>query len=120
MDKLHFYKAKVLEIYDADSVTISIDLGFNIQLTEKARLYGIDTPELKTKNIDEKIHGYLARNYLRYLIQDADVLIQTEKEGKFGRYLVKIYKDDIYINDLLITMGYAKPYFGEKKEKWDF
>jgi len=114
------YKATIIDIYDADTMTLEIDLGFNIKITEKVRLYGIDTPELRTKNKQEKKLGYEARDYLRNLLLDKDVTIQTikDKKGKFGRYLVVVYYEDDNINNHLIDLGYAKEYFGGTKEKW--
>lgn len=125
---MYKYKAKVLEVYDADTLTLLIDIGFNIHIEEKCRLYGIDTPELRTKNKKEKALGYEARDFVMDLILGKEVEIQThkgQKKGKFGRYLVDIVvprEDSKYVtlNNVLIDEGYAKPYFGEKKEEWVF
>jgi len=115
---MYNYRARVISIYDADTMTLEIDLGFHIKITEKVRLMGIDTPELRTKNKKEKKLGYEARDYLRELILNKEVIINTEKKGKFGRYLVDVYYDDININNELIRKGYAKSYDGGKKKKW--
>ena len=113
------FTATVLEVYDGDTVTLLISLPFNIYLKEKARLFGIDTPEIRTKNKEEKKAGYKTRDYLRTLILGKEVQIKTEKEGKFGRYLVDIYLEDgTHINKLLIDKGLAKEYYGGKKEKY--
>jgi len=115
---MYNYKAKVIDIYDADTMTLQIDLGFYISKVEKVRLMGIDTPELRTRNLREKELGYEARDYVRDLILNEEVIVTTEKKGKYGRYLVNIFYNDININNELIRKGYAKPYYGGKKEKW--
>jgi len=112
------YQAKVIDVYDGDSCTILIDLGFNITLEEKCRLYGIDTPELRSKNLQEKELARQARDYLKGLVMDQEVTVITHKEGKYGRYLVDIYRNDILVNDMLIARGFAKPYYGGKREPW--
>jgi len=115
---MYNYKAKVIDIYDADTMTVEIDLGFYINYTQKIRLLGIDTPELRTKNVKEKHLAYEARDYIRDLLLDKYVTITTEKQGKYGRYLANVFYDDININNELICKGYAKPYYGGKRETW--
>ena len=115
---MYKYKANVLEVYDGDSITLSISVGFNIYLKEKCRLIGIDCPEIRTKNLQEKELGYKARDYLRDLLLDKTVEIETTKEGKFGRYLCNLYYEDININNELIRMGYARAYDGKHREGW--
>jgi micrococcal nuclease len=114
-----FYKARVLSVYDADTVTLLIDVGFNIFLKEKCRFMGVDTPEIRTKNPKEKELGLEARDWVRELILKKDIEFKAHKEGKFGRYLIDIFLEDgKKLNDLLIEKGYAKAYFGGKREKW--
>jgi len=118
MDK-YVYSAKVLSVYDGDTCTLLLDVGFNIHLKEKCRLYGLDTPEIRTKNKMEKELGLKTRNFVRELILKQEIKVKTYKEGKFGRYLVDIYLDDGQkLNDLLIEMGYAKAYDGGKRSPW--
>ena len=119
---VYLYNATIIDVYDGDSCTIMLDIGFHLFLEEDARLYGIDTPELRTKNLEEKKAGYKARDYLRKRILNKDVKVRTYKEGKFGRYLIDIFllEGDEYtnINKELIEKGYAKPYLGGTKEKF--
>jgi micrococcal nuclease len=110
-DKLYFYRARVVSIWDGDSLTASISLGFNFQFEKlKIRLYGIDTPELRGDTLEE---ARLARDFLKGLILEKDIYVETikDKKGKYGRYLAKIWleKDGEYINinDLLVSEGYA-------------
>ena len=103
------YKAKVIKVYDGDTVTLDIKLGCYVTLeNEKCRLIGIDTPELRGGE-DEKARGKLARDFLRDMILGQDVIIQThlDKTGKYGRLLVDIYHNGVHINEFLVTSGYA-------------
>lgn len=104
---LYTYKAEVLSVYDADTVTLSIDLGFNVQTEQKIRLFGIDAPELRGV---ERPDGLKARDALRELILGKEITIITikDKRGKYGRYLAYLYIGDILINDWLVQNNYAE------------
>jgi micrococcal nuclease len=108
-DSLYFYKAKVLSIYDADTITCEVDLGFKIKVVKKIRLAGINAPELKG---NQREQGLLARDYLRSLIDGKTILLKTSKDkgGKYGRLLGTIIFEDRNINDLLVEEGYAVKY----------
>lgn len=101
------YKAYIKSVYDGDTVTAVIDCGFNIKITEKVRLFGINTPEVRGS---ERKNGLISRDYLRELILEKVVTIQTKKDkkGKYGRYLGTIFYEDININKLLVKKGYAE------------
>ncbi len=119
MDNTHLYTAKVIDVYDGDSITVIVELDdFDMRIKCKIRLLGINTPELRTKNKKEKELGKEARDYLRELILDKEVLVDIIKKGKFGRHLAYVYYNDIYINDLLIKKGYARPYYGGARQPW--
>lgn len=115
------YKAEVLDVYDADTMTLRVDLGMNVFVKEKVRLFGIDTPELRTKDLDEKRAGYEARDYVRNIILGKVITIKThknDKKGKFGRYLVEVMIGSDNLNQLLIDNKHAIAYFGDKKIPW--
>ena len=113
---MYTYKAKVLSVYDGDTITCLLDLGFNIHVKEKFRLYGIDTPEIRTKDLNEKKEGYRSKARLEELIKNKEIYIRVLKKGKFGRWISKIYltENDILgdnsVNQLLIKEGLAKPF----------
>lgn len=110
---MYEYKARVVSVYDGDTIRINVDLGFGVENKGNdgkgmiVRLYGINAPELRG---DEKAEGFKSRDYLRSLIQDKEVIIKTIKDEteKYGRYLGKIYLGDLYVNDDLVQKGYAK------------
>lgn len=105
----YFYKAKVIKVYDGDTITLDVDLGFSIRMEMRIRLYGINAPELK--GMDREL-GILSRDYLMNLIADKEVILETIKDekGKFGRILGIIHIDGLNVNELLIKEGYAKKY----------
>lgn len=88
---MYEYKAKIIDVYDGDTFTFEVDLGFSIKVTEKIRLAGINTPEVKG---DEKIKGYEVKDYVSDLILNKDVTIKVYKKGKFGRYVAEVILED--------------------------
>lgn len=117
---MYEYKGRIVSVYDADTVTIILDLGFNVSIKEKIRLYGINCPELRTKNEKEKALAIEARDFVRELILGEEVEITVYKKGKYGRYLAGIFLESgELLNELLIKKGYAREYFGVGKAKWE-
>ena len=106
---MYQYKAKIIDVYDGDTVTAVVDLGFLHFQEMKLRLYGINTPELKG---EEREQGLLARDILRGLILDKEVMIHSykDKQGKYGRYLATIFLDGLNINNWLVDEGHAVVY----------
>lgn len=111
------YTATVVQVIDGDTVDVSIDLGFSIQHILRLRLYGINTPETRTKNQDEKAKGLAAKTRLKELVEGKTVKIKTEKDEteKYGRYLAVIYLNNTSVNEQLINEGHAVAYFGGKR-----
>lgn len=115
---MYEYKCGVTKIVDGDTVDCEIDLGFDIVYKSRVRLYGIDTPESRTKDLDEKARGKLASDFLAQHILHADKLvIQTklDKKGKFGRVLGVIVADGVDLNQALIDNHLAVAYTGQSK-----
>jgi len=107
---MYEYRATITKVYDGDTITADIDLGFGIILKkQKIRLLGINTPEVRGP---ERADGILSRNALRQRILDKQVIIRTskDKKGKYGRWLGEVYVEDENINQWLITEGYAIKY----------
>jgi len=104
------YKAKCISVYDGDTVTLDISLGFNITMhKQKVRLLGINTPEVRGP---EREKGLVSRNRLRELIDGKDIIVSTYKDkgGKYGRLLATIYLDGVNINQQLVDEGLAEVY----------
>lgn len=116
------YGAKIEKVIDGDTVDLSVDLGFDIHHKIRVRLYGVDTPESRTVNKAEKEAGLKAKEFVKTWAEThSTVLIETvkDKNEKYGRVLAKIYADannGECLNERLTSEGFAKAYFGEKKE----
>jgi micrococcal nuclease len=112
--------AEVLRVVDGDTVDIMLDLGFSISLKERIRVAGIDAPESRTRDLAEKKLGLEAKAYLADALATAQkIVVKTEKEDKYGRFLGWFYLDGatVSLNETMITEGYAWPYDGGTKEK---
>ena len=119
---LYHYKAEVLSVYDGDTITVMIDQGMKHFARVKVRMIGINTPELRTKDLEEKERGYAAKDYLKSRIEGKTVVVHTVKKGKFGRWLgvIWLYEEGMEelgesLNDEMIRMGHAVAYDGGKR-----
>ena len=74
---MYEYKCEVKRMVDGDTVDVIIDLGFSILYSTRVRLYGIDTPESRTRNKDEKVRGFLSKDYLKNWLDQGGVIIRT-------------------------------------------
>ena len=115
---MYEYKCEVTRVVDGDTVDVIIDCGFSILHKARVRMYGIDTPESRTRDLDEKARGKLASKYIQDHIDNGDeIIIKTEKDskGKFGRILGKIFIDGKDINQSMIDERLAVAYHGQSK-----
>lgn len=114
---MYTYEAKIIAVYDGDTCTAVVDLGFRIKYEIKLRLAHINTPEVRGPQRPE---GLKARDFLRKLILGKTVQIRTmkDKQEKYGRYLADIYllgvklPENNYVNAIMIENGYAEEYEG--------
>lgn len=107
---MYEYRALVRKVYDGDTITVDIDLGFDMILrNQKIRLLGINTPEVRGK---EREAGLKSRDALRELIGSKWIMIKTQKDkkGKYGRWLGTIYLAEENVNEWLIKEGFAEEY----------
>ena len=116
----HYKIKKITKVIDGDTIEIDLDLGFGVWYrNQRVRLNGIDTPESRTKDKDEKIRGELSKSKLKELIEEKRVKITTaiDPDDKFGRILGIIEtKEGINVNEWLITNNYAVAYKGQNKD----
>ena len=115
---MYEYNCKIVRVTDGDSIVVDIDLGFGLWIHgERIRLYGIDTPECRTGDAEEKAAGLLAKDFVKNCLHVGGTYrLQTKEKGKFGRYLGTIYlTDESSINAALVKERLAVPYFGQSK-----
>jgi endonuclease YncB( thermonuclease family) len=120
----YVYRIKsVGRVVDGDTIDADIDLGFDISLAKRIRLGGIDTPESRTKDAEEKALGLDAKNWLKHRLEDAeDIIIRTQlpdSTEKYGRIIGNLYinNEELSLNDQMIIEGYAWGYDGGTKQK---
>jgi len=120
---MYEYRCKVVKIIDGDTVDVDIDLGFGVWMhKERVRLYGIDTPESRTRDLEEKKYGLAAKKFLTGMLDDDGIILKTykDKTGKFGRILGELWRTSNYadksINDYMIEKHHAVAYHGQSKE----
>ena len=122
---MYEYRCTVVKIIDGDTVDVDIDLGFGIWMhKERIRLLGIDTPESRTRDKEEKKYGLAAKKYLTEMLNDeGGIVLKTKKdaEGKFGRILGELWRTtdnaDKSINQYLVDELHAVPYYGQSKDE---
>jgi micrococcal nuclease len=104
---MYTYRAKIISVYDGDTVTALVDLGFGITNKIKIRLKGINTPEIRGS---ERPRGLISRDFLREKVLNKDIIIETfkDKKGKYGRYIGTLWLDEENVNELLVEQGYAE------------
>ena len=111
---------KVTKVVDGDTIDVIIDIGFDIMYKSRVRMFGIDTPESRTRDKEEKVRGLLAKKYLSESLKKGKKLVlKTYKDyetGKFGRILGDVWIDGKSINAQMIKDFMAVPYNGQSKE----
>ena len=123
----NFRVTEINRVVDGDTIDVTIDLGFDLYKKERVRVAGIDTPEKRTRDLEEKALGIDATNYLKEKLEDTiagdeELTIRTELKGgmgKYGRLLGWLYigEDSVSINETMINEGYAWAYDGGTKQK---
>ena len=123
----NFRVTEIKKVLDGDTIDVIIDLGFDLAKTERVRIAGVDTPEKRTRNLEEKALGIDATEWLKDKLEgaiagDDDLVIRTELVGgvgKYGRLLGWLYigDADVSLKEQMITEGYAWPYDGGTKQK---
>ena len=123
----NFRVTKINKVVDGDTIDVTIDLGFDLSKKERVRIAGVDTPEKRTRDKEEKALGIDATEWLKYQLNDViksddELVIRTELVGgvgKYGRLLGWLYigESDTSLNEQMITEGYAWAYDGGTKQK---
>ena len=123
---MYEYKASLVKIVDGDTIDVDLDLGFEVVLKkQRIRLQGINTPESRTRDLEQKKYGLAAKERLRELLEEAEsIMVTTEIDkkarGKYGRILGTVFGDMTNVNNKLVDEGHAVTYYGGAKRtnKW--
>ena len=123
----NFRVTEINRVVDGDTIDVTIDLGFDLYKKERVRIAGVDTPEKRTRDLEEKALGIDATNWMKEKLEGAidgesELTIRTELKGgmgKYGRLLGGLYvgDEDVSLNEQMITEGYAWSYDGGTKKK---
>jgi micrococcal nuclease len=120
---MYTYKARLIRVIDGDTVDAEIDLGFGVYMKQRVRLYGINTPDSRSKEQQEREQGLASKQRLTEILT-REFIIETilNKRGKFGRILGVLYIEQEdgtrnNVNQTLVQEGFAKEYFGTIKDE---
>ena len=121
---MYTYRVKSINrIIDGDTIDVTIDLGFSININQRIRVAGIDSPEKRTRNIAEKALGLDATEWMtKHLENASDLIIKTAVEGSMGKYgrvlgWLFVGNSEVSLNEKMIAEGFAWKYEGGTKEK---
>ena len=120
---MYEYRVEIVRVVDGDTVDVDIDLGFGVWLKkQRVRLYGIDTPESRTRDLNEKKYGLMAKEYLKERISNGAILkTRLAGKGKYGRILGEFIVLDnevrVNVNQEMIDKQYGVAYYGQSKKE---
>jgi micrococcal nuclease len=116
---MYRYKVSVTRVVDGDTVDVDIDLGFGMTYKkQRVRMKGIDTPESRTRDLEEKKFGLASKEFLKEQLKDQEIELVSHDKGKFGRILGELFvgSSAYSINRIMIDNHHAVPYDGQSKE----
>ena len=118
---MYEYRCKILRVVDGDTVDVDIDLGFGVWMhKQRIRMYGIDTPESRTRDLVEKKFGKASKKHLKTILEEAESIeLVSHDKGKFGRILGDLFigSNETSVNQQMILDHHAVAYTGGNKEE---
>ena len=122
---MYTYKICLLKVVDGDTIDAEIDLGFDIKVKKRVRFMGVNAPESRTRDLEEKARGLAAKDRVKQLLEGCkNITLKSHGVGKFGRCLGELHLDIVdgqekltlvSLNELLINEGHATEYHGGKR-----
>ena len=122
---MYTYKISVLKVVDGDTIDAEIDLGFDVKVKKRVRFMGVNAPESRTRDLEEKARGLAAKDRVKQLLEGCkNITLKSHGVGKFGRCLGELHLDIVdgqekltlvSLNELLINEGHATEYHGGKR-----
>ena len=117
---MYRYRVYITRVVDGDTVDVDIDLGFSTMLRkQRVRMMAIDTPESRTRDLEEKFYGKQSKYFLESILKDKKIQLVSHDKGKFGRILGELFIDGLEtsVNQTMINNNHAVPYYGGNKEE---
>ena len=114
---MYVYNAKCTRVVDGDTIDAQIDLGFDVHKKIRIRMVGINTPESRTRDLEEKKRGLAAKYRVQELLENQEnkFILHSQGVGKYGRCLGVIFLGESKLQDILLEEGHAVEYFGGKR-----
>ena len=122
---MYTYKICLLKVVDGDTIDAEIDLGFDVKVKKRVRFMGVNAPESRTRDLEEKAKGLAAKDRVKQLLEGCkNITLKSHGVGKFGRCLGELHLDIVdgqekltlvSLNELLINEGHATEYHGGKR-----
>ena len=121
---MYEYSCKIVRVVDGDTVDVDIDLGFGVWMhKQRIRMYGIDTPESRTRDLEEKKFGLMAKEIVKKWVPEGStqtLITRKDKSGKYGRILgsfkIVFEKEETSLNEWMVKYKYGVEYFGQSKK----
>ena len=122
---MYTYNIKLLKVVDGDTIDAKIDLGFDVSVKKRVRFLGVNAPESRTRDLEEKARGLAAKDRVKQLLEGTKTIqLKSHGVGKYGRCLGELHIDVVdgqdkmtleSVNELLIKEGHAVEYHGGKR-----
>ena len=112
----YIYRCEIVRVVDGDTIDVNVDLGWSISVrNQRIRLYGLDAPESRTRNLEEKKYGKASKKFVEDFLNSDNILLKTREKGKYGRYLGDFCVNDKWLCNEMIGAYHAVPYYGQNK-----
>jgi micrococcal nuclease len=116
MSDPYIYRCEIVRVVDGDTIDVNVDLGWSISVrNQRIRLYGLDAPESRTRNLEEKKYGKASKKFVEDFLNSDNILLKTREKGKYGRYLGDFCVNDKWLCNEMIGAYHAVPYYGQNK-----
>jgi micrococcal nuclease len=118
MSDPYIYRCEIVRVVDGDTIDVNVDLGWSISVRkQRIRLYGVDAPESRTKDLEEKKYGKASKKFVKDFLNSDNILLKTREKGKYGRYLGDFCVNDKWLCNEMIAAYHAVPYYGQNKSE---
>lgn len=111
----YIYVCEIVKVVDGDTIDCAVSLGFDVSVRQRIRLYGVDAPESRTRDLEQKKYGKASKRFVKDFLNSDYILLKTREKGKYGRYLGDFCVNDKWLCDEMVKAHHAVPYYGQNK-----